>query len=359
MIDSDDRREPVTREALYELVWAEPMLKVADRYGVSSSYMARVCGQLNVPRPERGYWAKLAVGKALPKPALPDARPGDELAWSTDPAQAAPGRPLPRPPLKSAPRTRPVSAGTQPTQHSLIRGAKPLFEAGRLSYDTGYLKPAKKLLVDLVVAKTGLDKALSFGNRLFSALEENGYRVLIAPNSEPFRRPQVDERETPRKQRSYSNLWSPWRCTVVYIGTVAIGLTIIEMSEEVEVRYVDGKYVRLSEYVSPKRRHYAVDHSWTTKRDFPTGRICLQAYSPYRGTTWSHHWRETETQDLSSRISTIVKKLEAAAIEVSALVAQAEREAELERQRWELQQARWRREEEEKRAAAALKESKG
>jgi len=28
---------PVTREALYELVWAAPMLKVASQFGVSSS----------------------------------------------------------------------------------------------------------------------------------------------------------------------------------------------------------------------------------------------------------------------------------------------------------------------------------
>jgi len=32
----------LTREQLYELVWSEPMLKVAARYNVSSIYMARV-----------------------------------------------------------------------------------------------------------------------------------------------------------------------------------------------------------------------------------------------------------------------------------------------------------------------------
>lgn len=46
---------PLSREDLYALVWAEPMLKVAARFDVSSSYMARVCTRMNVPRPERGY----------------------------------------------------------------------------------------------------------------------------------------------------------------------------------------------------------------------------------------------------------------------------------------------------------------
>ena len=70
----------VTREDLYELVWAEPMLRVAARFGVSSSYMVRVCTLLNVPRPVRGYWAKLTVGKAPKQLHLPEPRPGDARA---------------------------------------------------------------------------------------------------------------------------------------------------------------------------------------------------------------------------------------------------------------------------------------
>jgi hypothetical protein len=49
----------ISRDALYVLVCAKPMLRVAEQFAVSSSYMARVCQQLHVPRPERGYWAKL------------------------------------------------------------------------------------------------------------------------------------------------------------------------------------------------------------------------------------------------------------------------------------------------------------
>lgn len=97
----------VTREDLYAQVWAEPMLKVAARFGVSSSYMARVCRAMNVPRPERGYWAKLAVGKQAPKPKLPGARPGDELLWSRGSVPRSIKRPLPRPNITSMWMARP------------------------------------------------------------------------------------------------------------------------------------------------------------------------------------------------------------------------------------------------------------
>ena len=348
---------PLTREALYALVWSEPMLKVAARYGVSSSYMARVCALLNVPRPERGYWAKLAAGKVSPIPPLPDARPGDDLVWSRDGQSIKMTRLLPCPPSTST-RRRPRPSTSLPSQHYLINGAKAHFEAGRLSYEGDYLKPAKKLLVDLAVTKTGLDKALTFANHLFLLFEEYGYRVVIAPNGEHFHRAEVDERDVPMKNHGYNNLWSPWRCTVVYIGSVAIGLTIIEMSEEVEARYVDGKYIREQDYVPPKRGRYAFDHSWTTKKAFPTGRLCLQAYSPYPRAKWSNRWQETKNRDLGSQIKAIIKELERAVVNVARLVEEGERQAEIERQRWKVQQEQWRREEAERRAAEALKESR-
>ena len=154
---SDD---PVSREALYEMVWSEPMLRVAAQFGVSSSYMARICTLLNVPRPERGYWAKLAVGKAPKRPPLPEPRPGDPLEWTRDGALPKRARSLPKPP-DQRPRRKRTARRQLPDRHPLVSGAKPLFETGRLSWRTQYLKPTKRLLVDLAVTKTGLDKAIA------------------------------------------------------------------------------------------------------------------------------------------------------------------------------------------------------
>lgn len=347
---------PVTREELYNLVWSEPMLKVAARYDVSSSYMARVCASLNVPRPERGYWARLAVGTAPPIPPLPDPRPGDLLVWSRDGQHVTVDRPLPRPPSK-AHQKRPRSFTRQIRTHLLIDGAKPHFESGRVSHFTSHLKPAKKLLVDLIVTKTGLDKALSFANRLFSLCEECGYRVVIAPTGERYARAKVDEHETPGKSRGYSDLWSPWRCTVVYVGTVAIGLTIIEMSEEVEVRYVNGQYIRERDYVPQKRGRYSFDNTWKTTKDFATGRLRLQAYSPYPGADWIKRWDETKDRNLDGQVESIVKELERAAVSIATLVEEAERQAKLRHEQWEMQQEQRRREDAIRRAKEARKQS--
>jgi hypothetical protein len=321
----------VTREALYELVWTEPMLKVAARFGVSSSYRARVWTLLNMPRPGRGYWAKLAVGKAPKQPPLPEPRPGDPLECSRNNTLPTRARPLPKPPDKIRRRPR-KHRQPLPDRHPLTTDAKSHFEAGRLSYSAEYLKPAKRLLIDLAMMKTGLDKAVSFANQLFLALEARGHRVLIAPNTERFRRAEIDEREVTEMRLDYNNLWSPQRCTVVYIGTVAIGLTIIELSENIEARYVNGEYVRLSDYVPKRRGRYVPDSGWTSQHDFPTGRLCLQAYSPYPLAQWTQQWRETKSRDLSTRIPAIMSELAKATVDIARLVEEGERQAELERQ---------------------------
>lgn len=355
-LQENDSAKVLTREKLYSLVWAEPMLKVAACLGVSSSYMARVCSRMNVPRPALGYWEKFYAGKILKKPALPEARPGDELVWAKGGNVPSIPRPLPRPP-KIIPRKITNKAQAKQDNHPLIVGAKGLFEAGRLSDNAGYLKPAKKLLVDLTVTKTGLDRALDLANRLFLSLEESGYRVIIAPQSEMHYRHRTDEREKPTRTHHYDNLWSPIRITVAYIGTVPIGLTILEMSEEVEARYVNGTYIRESEYVPQKRRSYGFSEGWKTTKSFSSGRLCLHAYCPHPRAKWTHQWRETKGQEIVANIPKIIKELERSAVDVAHMIEEGEREAELERQKWEEQLAKLKREEIERRLAKAMKES--
>lgn len=181
----------ITREELYELVWSAPMIKVAEKFDVSGSYLARVCAALRVPRPERGYWAKLAVGKAPERPALPEPPPGDPTMWSRTDEFPAPSAPKPRlTPRSRVPRPARAVTGT----HGLIRGAKEHFLASRKVDEGEHLKPYKKLLVDVTASRSGLDKALGLANDLFNALEFAGHRVVIAPPDAQFRRDHIIEK---------------------------------------------------------------------------------------------------------------------------------------------------------------------
>ncbi|WP_284352202.1 hypothetical protein [Roseisolibacter agri] len=241
--------------------------------------------------------------------------------------------------------------------HPLIVGAREHFDGARQS-DSGHLRPAKRLLVDLFVSNDTLDRALTTANTLFTALERHGYGVALAPRDQHLRRPAVDERSGGGRDRGGYGSWSPDRPTVVYVGTVAIGLTLFEVSEDVEVRYVDGKYVPVTQLPVARRRGSYAHDAWTHKRDMASGKLCLRASSPYAVATWEKDWREARKGELASKIPDIVQELESAAVTVAKLVEEGERRAEAQRQEWERQREQWRREEAERRRAQHVKESR-
>jgi len=57
----------LSRDQLHEEVWAEPMTKVAARYGISDVALKKICKKHRIPTPSRGYWAKIAAGKKVKK----------------------------------------------------------------------------------------------------------------------------------------------------------------------------------------------------------------------------------------------------------------------------------------------------
>jgi hypothetical protein len=346
----------VSRDELYRLVWSEPMIRIAKRFDVSGSYLARICTLLNVPRPERGYWAKEAVGKAPAHTPLPTARPDDSLHWSQDGER--PPSPTPKAPTRRKSGTTVRIDRNQ--VHGLIRGARTHFESGRPIDEGAYLKPYKKLLVDVTASQEGLAKALNLANDLFNGLESIGYRVVLAPSEPRLSRALFDEREVASKPRDYwqhSGLWSPYRPTVVYVGTTAIGLAIVETAETVTLRYLAGKYVREADYVAPRDR-YAVDHSWTTTRDLPSGRLRVVAYSPYWRVSWSRQWQQTGSTSLSSQIRTIVRAIEGAAHDLAAKLEEADRQAELRHQQWLADEERRRQEDDRRRVEQSIADSR-
>lgn len=62
----------ITRKELYELIWKEPVTKVAEKLGFHAPLLRKYCHQLNIPTPSSGYWSKLKFGKPVEIPALPE-----------------------------------------------------------------------------------------------------------------------------------------------------------------------------------------------------------------------------------------------------------------------------------------------
>ena len=59
-----------SREELFALVWERPATDVARELGISDVALGKLCRRLQVPKPPRGYWARVASGKTPRKPPL-------------------------------------------------------------------------------------------------------------------------------------------------------------------------------------------------------------------------------------------------------------------------------------------------
>ena len=64
------------REALYELMWAAPMMEIAQQLGVSDVALGKLCRRADIPTPWRGYWAHAGAGQRLERTELPQAPAG-------------------------------------------------------------------------------------------------------------------------------------------------------------------------------------------------------------------------------------------------------------------------------------------
>jgi hypothetical protein len=63
-------RQELSREELFALVWEKPTQEVARELGVSDVAIAKLCARLQVPKPPRGYWARVQSGQTPRRPPL-------------------------------------------------------------------------------------------------------------------------------------------------------------------------------------------------------------------------------------------------------------------------------------------------
>src|SRR5579864_6843629 len=68
--------ELFSRQALYDLVWSEPMKILSARFGISDVGLQKTCARAGIPTPDRGHWAKRDAGKKTFQAALPIRPPG-------------------------------------------------------------------------------------------------------------------------------------------------------------------------------------------------------------------------------------------------------------------------------------------
>lgn len=297
----------VNREELHRQVWSEPVSRLAAAYNVSGSYLGRICRVLKVPTPSVGYWVQLKANKNPPKEALPTPIAGDPTIWmrSTTSSRTTDVMPIPPEPHSEIPphrRSRPLHGPLLDTKETLSK-VKPS------SSSSIYLSTRLYKLVDLVTSQEHLADSIALAQKLFSRLEDYGYRILLANADDDFVTLRIETDEIPenKKEEYYTNAPSRPRVnTVAYLGTVALGLSIVEMTEIVTTN--DN-----------------FPYSYTSTKKVASHRYRLYAYSPYRHTDLVKSWQDTKDSKLAQRLDEIVGEMEAMAHQIPTLIIEGEK----------------------------------
>jgi len=173
-----EQRHKFSRAELYNLVWAEPMIKLAEKYDISDVGLSKACKRAGIPVPPRGYWARIRHGRKSPRSPLPPAETGQSETVEITPTANKPIPPASE--LSAETRTR-VEAekkeengirvpATLSNPHRII--AAYIEERRRTSHVYGNLSlPARLKLTELE------KRRLRFLSSLFRESEKRGYRV--------------------------------------------------------------------------------------------------------------------------------------------------------------------------------------
>jgi hypothetical protein len=178
----------ITRKELYDLVWENPLSKLAKKYNLSDNGLRKVCKKLDIPLPKNGHWQKIQFNKKVIKEKLPSNNTvdasitlkfkdkseifidgeGNELNQLTKELQTT---------LKDTivfPETL-----TKPDQ--LIIDAKNDLKTKKPSYQhniIGLLNTSSGIL-NITVAPQSVKRALLFMDVFIKALQKRGHKIIV------------------------------------------------------------------------------------------------------------------------------------------------------------------------------------
>jgi len=257
------------RAKLYEEVWAKAVTKVAKTYGISDVALRKICKKLAVPLPPLGYWAKLAAGKKLPTPPLPEYSGPTEIVSerfvSEDAGEPDPEHLIARREFEARPENQIVVSETLEMPHPLVAATELAFRRLKRR-DPRDMPTTERQSLHISVSDGSIPRALRIMDALAKALDARGMPLRII-ESEGKRRPCVTlqgqvlairiventlrtEREPTEKERrdreKYGHVYLPNRYSHRPTGMLKLGI-IGGYYDELQKVVADGKRQRVEQ----------------------------------------------------------------------------------------------------------------
>lgn len=293
------------REALYELIWTEPVSKLAPQFAISGVGFAKMCKRLGVPLPGRGFWARKQAGQTPVRLPLPKAKPGQnqrvQLRRLNDDAQLAASEAKQR----TAEEKKALTDVEWPSElvdpHPLIRAA-----SNRLKRKTGWdhhkgLRSAPEEILNIEVTEGPLDRALLIMDLLIKAMASRSGEIRV----------NADKKET-----------------LLHLEGCDLPVTLTEHVGRKRHEITPAETKAQERYWNRSHRDPNAPYPHIPQYDYhPSGQLILTV-----GRWPARTWRDTARTRLEQRLSEIVLGIAGVAVETrqreeEQARAQAERQA--------------------------------
>jgi len=153
----------ITRKALYDRVWAQPIRTLAPELNLSDVGLAKLCDRHNIPRPQPGHWLRVQHGQPLKKPVLPEAKSRAEEVIELPHTKQG---------LASVSDSPEIPVSTKTRSHPLVVQCREDFK-GAATNEYGRLVSKERQDVD--VSRVQFRRALSLINTILRSVEGAGY----------------------------------------------------------------------------------------------------------------------------------------------------------------------------------------
>ena len=171
-------KRSTTRLKLYEQIWKRPTILIARDFGLSDVGLAKLCKRNGIPKPPRGYWAMLQVGKAPPREELP--MPGRDWEIEIPGPSGGGDSGGPTAITDSASEKKPADvqvpvAETLYHAHPIVKASMPLLRVASCN-EYGLIVPVPGCAC-VSVSRSRLRRALLIMDALIRCFERLGYTV--------------------------------------------------------------------------------------------------------------------------------------------------------------------------------------
>jgi hypothetical protein len=161
------------RTKLYNELWEKPMTQIAKDYKINVYQITKVCDELEIPRPESGYWSKLRNGYKVKQKPLTEFKTDEYKLNLYNEPEVDIKEQLPKS-FKNIKFKKNLTG-----LHPLVSKTYRYLKERDYDYGDNYgrLKPFGKGYLGILVSEPLLKRAILFYDGLIKELERQGFQV--------------------------------------------------------------------------------------------------------------------------------------------------------------------------------------